>query len=117
MRIHAALSTLLGAGLLVACAHGTAPAAREAMSVSFTTGSTANASASADHDCAELALVPRVVDLPVNGTTVDGLTVALPAGTYAALEARVRPMMTTMMDMTIAAITMNAGAAGTSERS
>lgn len=45
-----------------------------------------------DHDCAELEVAPQVVDLPVNGTMVDALNVALPAGTYSALEAKVRPI-------------------------
>lgn len=45
-----------------------------------------------DDDCAELELAPSVVELPVNGTVVDELSVAVPAGSYSALEARMRPI-------------------------
>lgn len=45
-----------------------------------------------DSNCAELELAPRVVDLPVNGTIVDALSVNIPAGTYSELEAKVRPI-------------------------
>lgn len=45
-----------------------------------------------DDDCAELELAPSVIDLPVNGTVVDALTVSVPAGTYSSLEAKVRPV-------------------------
>ena len=31
------------------------------------------------HECAELALAPRVMDLPVNGTMVDALSANIPA--------------------------------------
>ena len=134
------------AGSTLACADGTAPAARRPLSVSFTTSSSIAASTSAagsrtpapasfdvvgsdalvisraqlvlarmelvragatctsddaagdddnhadDHDCAELELAPSVIDLPVNGTVVDALTVSVPAGTYSSLEAKVRPV-------------------------
>ena len=146
MRINAAsLSTLVIACVAAGCADGTAPGARQPVSVSFTTSATATATGSLtsaapdhvlndvvgggalvitkaqlvvartelvrtgavcgsdaaagddsehadDHDCAELQLAPQVVDLPVNGTIVDALNVNVPAGTYSALEAKVRPI-------------------------
>ena len=45
-----------------------------------------------DEDCAELELAPSVVDLPVNGTVVNALSVNIPEGTYSSLEAKVRPV-------------------------
>jgi hypothetical protein len=45
-----------------------------------------------DDGCAELELAPSVVDLPVNGTIVDALTVNVPAGSYSSLEGRIRPI-------------------------
>lgn len=48
----------------------------------------------AEHkDCAELELAPSVIDLPVNGTVVSALSVAIPEGSYSALEARLRPIV------------------------
>jgi hypothetical protein len=43
-----------------------------------------------EHECAELALAPSVVDLPVDASVVGALQLAIPAGTYRALEAKVR---------------------------
>ena len=45
-----------------------------------------------DQECAELELAPTVVDLPVNGTVVSKLQVAVPTGTYSALEAKISPV-------------------------
>ena len=45
-----------------------------------------------DNECAELEVAPGVIDLPVNGTVVDALTISIPAGTYSSLEAKVRPI-------------------------
>src|SRR3954470_5585089 len=41
---------------------------------------------SSTESCAELELAPTVIDLPVNGSVVNELAVAVPAGTYTALE-------------------------------
>lgn len=46
-----------------------------------------------NEDCAELELAPSVIDLPVNGTVVNALSVAIPEGSYSALEARLRPIV------------------------
>lgn len=47
----------------------------------------------ADEDrCAELAVEPTVIDLPVDAAVITGLNVAIPAGTYSALEAQIRPV-------------------------
>jgi hypothetical protein len=43
-----------------------------------------------DNSCAELELAPSVVDIPVNGTLVTALNVTVPAGSYSALEAKIR---------------------------
>jgi hypothetical protein len=45
-----------------------------------------------ENECAELQLAPSVVDLPVNGTVASALSVAIPAGSYSALEAKIRPL-------------------------
>jgi len=45
-----------------------------------------------DNSCAELELAPSVVDLPVNGTVVDALSITIPTGTYSSLEAKIRPI-------------------------
>jgi hypothetical protein len=45
-----------------------------------------------DNECAELELAPTVVDLPVNGTVVSILNGSVPAGSYSALEAKIRPL-------------------------
>jgi hypothetical protein len=41
-------------------------------------------------DCAELELAPSVIDLPVTNAVVSQLAVTIPAGTYSALEAKIR---------------------------
>ena len=47
----------------------------------------------AEHeDCEELELAPSLVDLPVNGTVVNALSVTVPEGSYSALEAKLRPI-------------------------
>ncbi|MFL5608109.1 MAG: hypothetical protein ACJ8AD_16780 [Gemmatimonadaceae bacterium] len=43
-----------------------------------------------ENECAELELAPTVVDLPVNGTAVSILNASVPAGSYSALEAKIR---------------------------
>jgi hypothetical protein len=45
-----------------------------------------------EHDCAELELAPTLIDIPVNGTMINALGTAIPAGTYSALEAKIRPL-------------------------
>ena len=45
-----------------------------------------------DDNCAELELAPSVVDLPVSGTIATALNVTVPAGTYSAMEAKIRPV-------------------------
>jgi hypothetical protein len=45
-----------------------------------------------EHECAELELAPTVIDIPVDGTIVSALNTAIPAGTYSALEAKIRPV-------------------------
>lgn len=47
-----------------------------------------------DNDCAELELAPSVIDLPVNGTVVNALSVTIPEGSYTSLEAKLRPIRT-----------------------
>lgn len=47
--------------------------------------------ASSTESCEELELAPTAIDLPVNGTVVDAFRVAVPAGSYSALEAKIRP--------------------------
>ena len=47
---------------------------------------------SSTESCAELELAPTVIDLPVNGSVVNALSVAVPAGSYTALEAKIRPV-------------------------
>jgi hypothetical protein len=45
-----------------------------------------------DDDCAELQLAPSIVDLPVNGTVVNALSITVPEGSYTSLEAKLRPI-------------------------
>jgi hypothetical protein len=45
-----------------------------------------------ENECAELELAPTLVDLPVNGTVVSLLGGSVPAGSYSALEAKIRPV-------------------------
>lgn len=45
-----------------------------------------------EHECAELELAPTVIDIPVDGTIVSALNTSIPAGTYSALEAKIRPV-------------------------
>jgi hypothetical protein len=49
---------------------------------------------SSTESCAELELAPTVIDLPVNGSVVSALSVSVPAGSYTALEAKIRPVDT-----------------------
>ncbi len=43
-------------------------------------------------DCAELELAPTIVDLPVDSTITNKLTVSIPSGTYSSLEAKIGPV-------------------------
>lgn len=45
-----------------------------------------------EHDCAELELAPSIVDLPLDGTVANVLSVTVPAGSYSALEAKIRAL-------------------------
>lgn len=45
-----------------------------------------------DDSCARLELGPRLVELPVDSSVVTVVTLAVPSGSYAALEARMRPV-------------------------
>jgi hypothetical protein len=45
-----------------------------------------------DSSCAELELAPTLVDLPVDSSSATSLKVPVPAGTYSALEAKIRPV-------------------------
>jgi hypothetical protein len=45
-----------------------------------------------EHECAELELAPTLIDIPVDGTVISALDAAVPAGTYSALEAKLRPV-------------------------
>jgi hypothetical protein len=47
---------------------------------------------SSTESCEELELVPRVIDLAVDGSVVNALSLSAPAGTYSALEAKIRPV-------------------------
>lgn len=64
------------------------------------TGASCTSSAAAgddegdEHDCAELTLAPSLVDLPVDAALTTPLQIAIPAGTYRALEAKIRPLRT-----------------------
>ncbi len=43
-----------------------------------------------EHDCAALEVAPTIVSLPVDSSVVSGLSLTVPAGTYSALEAKIR---------------------------
>jgi hypothetical protein len=45
-----------------------------------------------EHDCPDLHVAPSLVEVPVNGTVVSPFTVNIPAGSYSALEAKIRPL-------------------------
>jgi hypothetical protein len=45
-----------------------------------------------EQNCAELELEPTLIDIPVDGTLISALGTAIPAGTYSALEAKIRPL-------------------------
>ena len=49
---------------------------------------------SSTESCEELELDPTVIDLPVNGTIVSALNLSAPAGSYSALEGKIRPVDT-----------------------
>lgn len=44
------------------------------------------------HSCAELTLAPSIVNLPVDASITSPLQISIPAGTYSALEAKIRPV-------------------------
>lgn len=46
-----------------------------------------------EEECAELELGPTVVDLPVSGTVVNVNSALVPAGSYSAIEAKLRPIL------------------------
>ena len=66
----------------------------ELQRVGATCASTASAGDDerADESCAELELAPTLVSLPVDGSVTNALSVAVPAGTYSAFEAKIRPL-------------------------
>lgn len=45
-----------------------------------------------EHECAELTRAPAIVDLPVDANIATPLQLSIPAGTYKALEAKIRPV-------------------------
>jgi hypothetical protein len=45
-----------------------------------------------EHECAELETAPTIVDLKVDGSVASALSVSIPAGSYSALEAKIRPL-------------------------
>ena len=45
-----------------------------------------------ENECGELELAPTVVDLPVDAAVVSVLNVMIPAGSYSALSAKIRPI-------------------------
>jgi hypothetical protein len=45
-----------------------------------------------ENECPELQVAPSIVEVPVNGTVVSPFTVNIPAGSYSALEAKIRPV-------------------------
>ena len=45
-----------------------------------------------EHECAELTRAPAIVDLPVNANLATPIQLSIPAGTYKALEAKIRPV-------------------------
>jgi hypothetical protein len=59
---------------------------------SCTSTSAAGDDQSDEHQCAELTLAPSLVDLPVDATIASPLQINIPAGTYSALEAKIRPV-------------------------
>jgi hypothetical protein len=56
------------------------------------TEATGDDAAEPSDDCAELQIAPSIVDLPVNGTVASALSVAVPTGSYSALEAKILPL-------------------------
>jgi hypothetical protein len=67
-------------------------------------------------DCEALELAPGVVDLPVTSAVVNKLNVTVPAGTYSALEAKIRPVRANRGQGSAAFLTANPTFAGTSVR-
>jgi hypothetical protein len=45
-----------------------------------------------ENECAELELAPTLIDIPVNGTVLSVMSGSVPAGSYSALEAKIRPL-------------------------
>ena len=48
--------------------------------------------AEAEDGCAEIEVGPTVLDIPVNGSLQTSISASVPAGTYRALEIRIRPI-------------------------
>src|SRR5690349_6595211 len=48
--------------------------------------------AEAEDGCAEVEVGPALLDIPVNGSLQTSLSASVPAGTYRALEIRIRPI-------------------------
>lgn len=73
--------------------------------------------ADAEHsECAEIAVAPTVVDLPVTSAVVKTLDVTIPAGTYSALEAKIRAVRAERGAASAAFLAANPGFAGASVR-
>ena len=45
-----------------------------------------------EHECSELELAPSLVELPVNSAITTALSVTVPAGSYSAIEAKIRAL-------------------------
>ncbi len=67
-------------------------------------------------DCESLELAPSVVDVPVTSAVVSTLNVMIPAGTYSALEAKIRPVRANSGHGSAAFLTANPTFAGVSVR-
>ncbi|MEP6990363.1 MAG: hypothetical protein ABJA80_05470 [bacterium] len=67
-------------------------------------------------DCESLELAPSVVDVPVTSAVVSTLNVMIPAGTYSALEAKIRPVRANNGHGSAAFLTANPTLAGVSVR-
>jgi hypothetical protein len=69
-----------------------------------------------DNSCEELELAPTLVTLPVQGTVANALNVTVPAGTYSALEAKIRPVRAKAGNGSSAFLTAHPDLAGVSVR-
>lgn len=57
-----------------------------------TSGAAAGDDEGEANECREMTVAPTIVDLPVDATVASPLQVVVPAGTYRALEAKIRPI-------------------------